>query len=175
MRLIGITGFKGSGKSEIAKYLETLGYIRVSFADPLKNMLKAIGLTDQQLYGDAKHMPSKLLCGETPRHAMQTLGTEWGRLLIHNELWTNLWWETARPILAGGGKVVTDDLRFPNEANVLVDKGGQIWRINRHDRIAEDHQSEILIDSIRFDAEYWNDGTIEELQNWVRGFFPEKD
>jgi len=140
----------------------------VSFADPLKEMLRAIGLTDEHLFGSLKGEPLRRLCGVTPRRAMQTLGTEWGRMLIHKELWTQLWWETARPILAQlEGKVVTDDLRYPNEAGAVRERGGGIWRIYRPGTASEEHTSEALIDSIRPDRYIDNDGPVESLDSIV--------
>lgn len=57
---------------------------------------------------------------------MQTLGTEWGRDLIHPSLWTRAW--MAR---AGSGLVVTDDCRFENEAEAVRRLGGHIIRVVR--------------------------------------------
>jgi len=168
MRLIALTGFKGSGKSEVARHLvDNFGYERVSFADPLKAMLKAIGLTDEHLFGPLKETPLKLLCGETPRYVMQTLGTEWGRLLVHDRLWCNLWSIRAGKILAMNGNVVADDLRYPNEAETIRSLGGVIWRIHRNYHVGDDHISETLIDSIHYDAKFHNDGTLDELRAFV--------
>ena len=88
--LLGIHGKAGSGKSTAAQVLIDGGFKRVKFADPLKNMLRAIGLTDQHIEGDLKEVPCDMLLGQTPRHAMQTLGTEWGRGCIGGEFWTCL-------------------------------------------------------------------------------------
>jgi hypothetical protein len=167
MSLIAVTGFKGSGKSEVSKCLVKQGYVRVSFGDPLKNMLKAIGLTDEHLFGSLKEVPTDILCNETPRYAMQSLGTEWGRLLIHDRIWTNLWWKTVRDILAAGGNVVTDDLRYPNEAEIVRRKGGKIWKIHRMGYKGDLHSSEVLIDSIRPDTIIGNNGTIESFHERI--------
>jgi len=168
MRLIAITGFKGSGKSEVARHLVTkYGYTRVSFTDPLKKMLLALGLTEAHLYGNLKEAPCKLLCGETPRHVMETLGTEWGRRLVHDRLWINLWWEEAKKILGKDGKVVADDLRFPNEAEEVMHRQGKIWKIYREGYRVSPHESEALIDSILTQVTYWNTGTISDLESYV--------
>ena len=43
MKLIGLTGFAGSGKSTVAQYLvEQHGFTRLSFAAPLKKMLRTL-------------------------------------------------------------------------------------------------------------------------------------
>jgi hypothetical protein len=125
--LIGITGHAGSGKTTAAKYLvQEKSYICVPFAAPLKKMLRGLGLTDRETDGDLKEQPSDILMGVTPRFAMQRLGTEWGRNLIHPDLWIELWRREAERLIAGGHGVVSDDCRFPNEADVLRKLGGKI-------------------------------------------------
>jgi hypothetical protein len=60
-----------------ATMMSTLGRWRqVKFAGPLKSMCMALGLTEAHIEGHLKEVPCELLCGQTPRHAMQTLGTE---------------------------------------------------------------------------------------------------
>ncbi len=49
--------------------------------------------TEDKIEGSLKAKPCSLLAGKTPRHAMQTLGTEWGRNCIGDGFWINLWRE----------------------------------------------------------------------------------
>jgi hypothetical protein len=80
-RLIALTGYAGSGKSTLADILACEhGFTVVKFAGPLKAMLRALGLDEREIEGDLKEQPCQLLAGHTPRRAMQTLGTEWGRV-----------------------------------------------------------------------------------------------
>lgn len=126
--LIAICGPLGSGKSTAAKYLETRrGFTRTRFAAKLKAMLHALGLDERHTDGDLKEVPSVLLGGKTPRHAMQTLGTEWGRDLIASDLWTRAWHASLDP----EDLIVVDDLRFANEANLVRELGGYIVRVDR--------------------------------------------
>ena len=116
MRLIAFCGYMGSGKTYAADYLvERYGYTRVKFAGPLKNMLRTMGLTDEHIEGDLKDKPCDLLEGRTPRWAMQSLGTEWGRDLISPNLWGNLWEKEVQELMSAGKPVVVDDCRFDNE------------------------------------------------------------
>jgi hypothetical protein len=62
------------------------GFARVRFAGPLKAMMAALGCTNAEIDGDRKEVPCDLLGGKSPRWAMQTLGTEWGRKLIGDDL-----------------------------------------------------------------------------------------
>ena len=108
---IALCGPAGAGKSTVAAFLEReAGCTRHRFAKPLKDMLRAIGLTEREIEGDLKEVPCPALMGRTPRHALVTLGTEWGRDLIHPDLWVNAWHRTLP-----AGNVVTEDLRFRNE------------------------------------------------------------
>ena len=129
--LIGLTGKAGSGKSFAATHLmQQRGFTRVKFADPLKDMLRALGLCDDEIEGHLKETPCKLLQGKTPRLAMQTLGTEWGRNMIGQELWSSVFSERVMALQACGYDVVCDDVRFPNEAKLICDLGGTIVRIH---------------------------------------------
>lgn len=130
--IIGLTGYAGSGKSTVAKHLVAAhGFTLVKFAGPLKAMLRALGLGDRELEGDLKEKPHPLLGGCPPRYAMQTLGTEWGRTLIHTDLWVNAAMEMVADVLDHGGRVVMDDCRMPNEAQAIIDRGGFIARVTR--------------------------------------------
>lgn len=142
-RLIAFTGLAGSGKTTAAQYLvEQHGYVRTRFADSLKAMLRSIGLSHEEIDGSRKELPSPLLCGKTPRWAMQTLGTEWGRDCIDSDLWTTIWVERIAPHLDLGGRVVCDDCRFENEAVAVGRLGGTVVRIEDRGGIAGAHESE---------------------------------
>ena len=106
-RVIGLCGEIGSGKSVIAQILsEDHGFVRLKMTDPLNAMLRALGLNDYDLEGDGKEKPCAVLVGATPRHAQQTLGTEWGRNLIAPNIWTMHWSRAATDVLDHGGRVV---------------------------------------------------------------------
>jgi hypothetical protein len=163
-QLVGISGKAGSGKSTAAQVLIDAGWTRVKMAGPFKDMLRAIGLTDAHIEGDLKEVPCDLLQGQTPRHAMITLGTEWGRDIIGANLWIDLAARRIKGALDAGCSVVVDDIRFDNEADVIRDLGGCTVRIERASGVAVDHKSEAGVVS---DIEYENNGSVAGL----RGFF----
>ncbi len=145
IRLIALCGYKGSGKSVVASHLDTkYGYRKFKFADPLKNMLRALGLTHAELEGPLKELPCAALLGLTPRHAMQTLGTEWGRQLINQEIWTyTLQRQVNKHLgLSKDNAAVISDLRFVNEARAVRGMGGEVWFIDRPGHEAGGHASE---------------------------------
>jgi hypothetical protein len=162
-RLIGLCGPAGSGKSFAAAYLSGVHeYNRLRFAAPLKNMLRALGLTDDELEGPLKEQPCGLLCGKTPRQAMQWLGTEWGRHLIGPDFWVAAWGEMADDLLANDCFVVVEDVRFANEAAAIWKRGGMLVRIDRAgagSASGAGHESERL--DFPYDARLTNPGKPE--------------
>ncbi|MEM0934793.1 MAG: hypothetical protein AAGJ91_02675, partial [Pseudomonadota bacterium] len=59
----------------------------------------------------------------------QTLGDEWGRQCIHPDLWVEIARPAAESYLAEGVPVVFDDVRYANEAAMIRELGGEIWRM----------------------------------------------
>ena len=118
------------GKGVLAKELQDLSCPAeiISFAEPLKRMiyelLRATGLDERMippmLHGALKEVPLQLHSSAiTPRHLMQTLGTEWGRNLVSPNLWTDLAYERIRRNEAAGINSIIDDMRFENEYDML--------------------------------------------------------
>jgi hypothetical protein len=126
---IGLSGFAQTGKTTVANYIEAkYGYRRQHIAEPLRDMLRTLlrrfGLEDElitrYLTGDLKEKVIPEL-GVTSRHAQITIGTEWGRELIDDDLWANLW---AYEADQAGGKAMNDSVRFPNEEQAIRALGG---------------------------------------------------
>jgi|SRR5579883_2076446 len=129
--VIGFYGPAGSGKSTAADILvASYAFRLVSFSAPIKEAMKAIGLTEEEINGSKKEHPTEKLLWRSPRYAMQTFGTEWGRNLIHPDIWIELWRRKVSS-LPDNIPVVCDDVRFPNEADAIHSLGGVIVRISR--------------------------------------------
>lgn len=170
-RLVGITGYKRHGKGEAARALISRGWVNVKFADALKNMLRALlqesdlddDMIERMIEGDLKEKPHPILCGKSPRDAMVTLGTDWGRDMIGQTLWTGVWQARARSMMAFWN-VVTDDVRFPNEEEALRRMGGVLIKVIRPNwTIDESHPSERAISKLTPDFTIVNGGTLDEL------------
>ncbi len=126
--------------------------VRHRFAGPLKAMLRTLGLTEAQVDGDEKETPCELLSGHTPRMAMVTLGTEWGRMLIGKDLWVNATMLRVDTDLAAGRLVVIDDLRFDNEALAVRARGGLIIQLERPGVVyTGEHASEVGVSGCYID------------------------
>ena len=166
--VIGLCGLAGSGKSTVAHILsEDWGFARKPFAYPLKAMLGALGIPRDVLDGDntAKESPLDILGGKSARHAMQTLGTEWGRQHIGQDFWVELWKRNALTL----PKIVADDCRFPNEVEAIRAMGGMVVRIERPgagSKTGAGHASE-SIGSLEHDLTLFNTRSIEELREFV--------
>lgn len=140
MRVIGIMGPLGAGKSTVAKLLvEKHEVHRMRMAGPLKQMLKdlllrrGVSVTDveRMIEGDMKQDPSAMFSGQSPRWAMQSLGTEWARKCISPNFWVECIIDQIEAIekLNPNIVIVIDDIRFPNEVKMIEDMGGEIWRV----------------------------------------------
>lgn len=64
----------------------------------------------------------------TPRYALQTLGTNWGRD-CYEDVWADL--GVRRALAHPAPLVLITDCRFTNEAKAVRAAGGEVWRIVR--------------------------------------------
>jgi len=167
--VIALTGLMNAGKSTVADYLVTQhGFAHLKFAHGLKSMLRTLGLTEDEIEGARKELPCDKLNGRSPRYAMQTLGTEWGRVCMGQDFWVNLLVQKVQRFFAHE-HVVIDDCRFPNEARaVQQDLGGKVWRISRGvGTVASMHASEVDQIGVVADTVVLNNGTIDDLLSKV--------
>lgn len=163
LKLIGLCGLAGSGKSTVARTLvKNHGFIRRPMAYPLKAMIGALGIGPELLDGDAKvkEVPMEMFNGRTLREAMQTLGTEWGRAQFGDNFWVNMWMRNRPPT-----DTVCDDVRFPNEADMIRSLGGKVVRVLRPgagSSVNATHASE-RVDLLQHDTVILNVGTPDDL------------
>ena len=165
MEIVALVGAAGCGKSTVAEILQGMGYHRLKFSQPLKDMLKAIGLSDEHTEGKLKEVPCDLLSGRTPRYAMQTLGTEWARDIMDKDFWLNLWRTKAQQY----DKIVAEDCRFANEAALVKSMGGNLWRINRLGYDYSGHSSETEMEDLNCDCVINNHSNEADLRMMVIG------
>ncbi len=173
--ILGIVGKAGSGKDTLAAMIP--GAVRFSFADPLKEFCASVFGWDRDTLWGASELRNKpdpryvRADGEllTPRYALQTLGTEWGRGCCP-DIWALAGVRRALE-LGGCGVSVFPDCRFQNEASAIRAVGGKIWRIVRPGAglsgDAAIHCSEVEQESITADFTLENDGTLEDLRALV--------
>jgi len=175
-RLIGLySPAPQSGKTTIATQLITDGFMQVSFAAPLKALVRELlcqlghdGTTaTRYVHAYKEQQIPGIRC--SARHLMQTLGTEWGRQCVHPDVWVMVASKRIRDLQAAGYSVVVDDVRFPNEASLIRELNGELWHVQRPSATANtDHASEgALNDPELFTRRIMNDGTLQLLRERV--------
>lgn len=166
--IIGITGKKFHGKSEIADYIihGKYPFKKWSFASKVKEVAKLIyNLYDDQLYGDKKDVLDNRY-NLTPRFIMQRIGTEVARS-IHRQTWVI---SLERDILNSNPNVhsVIDDCRFLNESDWIRSKQGVIIKVIRPSTMPlDEHQSETEIEHIHSEYIIYNNKDIPHLHKEV--------
>lgn len=170
MRLVGITGRAGAGKSFVAARLTD--YELASFATPLKVMAAQFLIQNYDyskqdvlffMNNKQRKMPE---LGVTMRHLLQTLGTEWGRKLIDPFIWVNIAADRIAEAL-DEDNVVVDDVRFEAEATMIRGFGGLIIHVLDGVERFDNHESEAGIALAKRDVVIVNDGTELELMTKV--------
>ena len=161
-QLIGLTGLKQSGKSTAARYLrDHYGFHHADFAGPIRSLVANVIGTTVEAMEPIKEQPHPALGGRTPRYAMQSLGTEWGRQMIHPDVWIMAMALRIRTT----PRLVIADVRFDNEAQLIVDHGGHIIEITRSTTTRDNHASEASIDRRYIHSTIGNDGHRIHLHN----------
>jgi hypothetical protein len=164
--IIGLSGLAGSGKDAVADELvKHCGFFKLALADAMKEACQRwFGWSDEQLWGPShlRNQPDPNWGGLTPRHALQTLGTEWGRNL-HPDLWIE---QVLRITRGSRDRFVIPDVRFANEVAAIRAEGGKVIRIDRAGAGlrggAALHPSETQ--QLVCDATLPNDSTLEVLK-----------
>lgn len=166
--LVGVAGPARAGKGEAANALvySNYGFLEYSFAAPMRQfVINLLGLKSLAELDQIKDKPHPLLKGKTPRYALQTLGTEWGRNTVSDSLWVDVCLDRAMRTQ----HAVISDVRFNNEAQAIVDNGGFIIHVTRPGtQIAEStHASEAGIDQKYISYNVVNDGTVADYHRKI--------
>lgn len=177
MEIYGLSGFARAGKDTMADFLvEEAGFIKVAFADKLREMLYALNpivsgehwyvhfqdVIDEFGWDGYKETPF----GPEMRRLLQRLGTEAGREVM----WDTIWIDAAFAGIDDDASVVVSDARFFNEFDAIRERGGRIFRIERKGvGPTNNHPSEMeAVDYPHFDHVFNNDGTVDEFKQQIR-------
>lgn len=167
-RLIGLTGPAGCGKNLVASMIPDA--VVIQLADPLYAALSVmLGIPETLLRSRAGKERVIDWIGKSPRQMLQTLGTEWGRQKVSEGIWLTL---ASRRIdelqQAEAVAVAIADVRFDNEAQMIRDRGGEVWSVMRTPASETyAHVSETGISSSLVDLVIDNTGTPEETRDRV--------
>jgi len=140
-RIIGLVGFKGSGKDTVGEILSAkYGYTTTSFATGLKAALCAMfGWQPHMLEGKSHESRAwreqedlwwSVRLGQvfTPRSMLQHFGTGIVRHHLHNRFWV---YRTQLEMQTIPGDIVITDGRFADELNMIREQGGVIVHVQR--------------------------------------------
>lgn len=189
-KIIGFCGRMRSGKGELANICEKYGYKKMSFAIPLKRLCAELLDLSMEGLNEAKNNKTEIaftfdedacefLAVETEipidavktvclnkkidqvRELLQFIGTDLIR--GYNANWHV---ERIREMIEPEQKYVFDDVRFPNEKNLLEELGGDCWFVIRPtlDNVSN-HESETALKfKDCWDKIIINDSTLFKLQ-----------
>lgn len=170
--IIGLTGPAFSGKDTVGVYLARAhNFSMLAFAEPIREaLMAAFAIDPRQFKPDNKETVIDWI-GKSPRQLMQTLGTEWGRNLVKQTIWTDLMERRiGESIRAGDSDIVITDVRFWTEATLIARLGGEVWRVERPQGESTDHArhiSDTEMVSIPAHRTLTNDGTLEQLYEQI--------
>jgi hypothetical protein len=162
MNIVALSGYAGVGKDACAEMLvRRYGFYHCKFADVIKQMVGQMLGVPARRFEDREWKETIVpWLGRTPRELLQTLGTDWGRELVHPDVWVKTTMYRVRFM----SRVVVSDCRFDNEAQAVRDAGGKVINITRpgFDPV-NDHRSEIALSPASIDRGLINDGSLEHL------------
>ncbi|VVP32792.1 deoxynucleotide monophosphate kinase [Pseudomonas fluorescens] len=174
--LIGLSGRARTGKTTAANHLANIhGLQAYAFADPLRDGLMHIFNLSPCDFTDGRKEQTLHWLGRSPRELMQSLGTEWGRNMVHPELWLLLAEQNleflAHAYDTSPGFVISD-LRFENEADFVRNRGGSVLHILRADAAeVNPHVSESGIGIQDNDLVLHNNGSLDDLFGQLDEYF----
>lgn len=195
--IIGISGYAGSGKDEIASIIQRIqpdkDWKVKKFAGKLKTIASILTGIPEKNFED-QDFKNTMLGNEwanrrgnhtqmSVREFMQILGTESIRIGLHRNAWVNALMcdyktEQGIDILDDGNmnlwfkdvpNWIITDCRFNNEAISIKERGGVILRVNRPGVFpVNNHPSEVDLDRWNFDGVINNDGNLNDLYTKIK-------
>jgi hypothetical protein len=177
--LIGISGYKSSGKDATADILvERYGFTKLTFATPVYQSVWELNpwiCVDyriptfrrlQDIVNEIGWDKAKRTYPEV-RQLLKAMGTEVGRNIIGLDTWVNLL-DVEVEDLDVDKDIVISDVRFPNEDWYIHSQGGSLWRVERPGvGLQDDHSSERNQQFLKVDYTIRNNGDLATLHERV--------
>jgi len=156
-------GVIGSGKDYQCQKLEEQGYVKVDFADGLRQFAWAIlnwEPSNENEYEEFKRSPITMIVGEengnqyiiddyidlcNGREFLQNLGSRCREL--DPDFWISIWKDKVTQLIGDGYSICCSDLRYENELVAAMDLGADIIFCNyKSDRYndSDPHESETM-------------------------------
>jgi hypothetical protein len=100
----------------------------------------------------------------TIREVLQVMGTDVFRQMFFQDIWAQAPFRKQY----SQDVVLLADCRFPNEKEATEGNGGIVIRLERDTGMIDKHPSETALDGYQFDYSFNNNGTLEELENFLK-------
>jgi len=163
--LIGVAGFKRSGKDTVGLFLKEFleeSYCFIAFADTVKAIASRItGIPVSDFYSDEYKDTFNAVAGITPRLAM-TKVYDGLKPVFGDDLFIKpvkrAWEATNKKVM------VITDVRYENEAEWIRSVGGVILHVQRPGAGPSEHSSERGIAVNPADYVLRNDGSLDDLR-----------
>jgi len=173
--IIGITGHARHGKDTVADFICDLtapDFYKCALADTMKVVASIVfGWDFDDLYTDKKDEVDPKW-GISPRHVLQSLGTEWGQYKLseydsfREKTGRLLWTRSLLNTIGDDDNAVIADVRFPHEADAIKKRGGKIVMIRRPGwPVDMTHDSEKAIEEIKPDYVIRNGLCLDALKD----------
>ena len=175
--IIGIHGKIGSGKDtvarEIVKAFPEYNFRRVSFGYNVKKIVSILTGIDMRTILSRKIKTFYLESWNmTVGEMFQQVGTNALRDVLNKDTWIFSLFNSIKD----GENIIITDVRFLNEANSIINRGGFLIKItgdpkkvNKNDTRDLEHKSETELDNFKhFDIEYKNNPPIENIQVLIK-------
>lgn len=159
-KLIGISGKKKSGKDTVADIFAITyeDVVKYHFAQQLKvEVSRACGVSIDYINEHKDNF----------RLILQGWGTNFRRDLYGINYWLEKM-DIAIDHLSNHKIIIIPDVRFKNEYDFILKRGGTIIRVERATGLEDTHISETSLDDQVFDVRIDNNGTLAELVNKVK-------
>jgi hypothetical protein len=174
--IIGITGNARHGKDSVANFICSYrpSFIKYSFAKPMKEICEKIFGWSQDYIETNKDIIDPFW-GISPRHVLQTLGTDWGQEILskydqfenitQRKLWVKCFFKN---FYNDKKDWVIADVRFPHEVEEIRNRNGLIVKVFRKDfPVNASHYSERCVLQIQPDYFIFNDKDLVFLRKEV--------
>jgi len=174
--IIGVAGYKGSGKDTVANLLQTsYGFEKMSFSQPIKDIVHhTFGIDKAILAGDngERILREESLPGWfylSPRDMLQKIGMAF-RDELHKDIWVKI---LENKIKDTKKNIVISDVRFKNELE-MINKYGFCVGVKRPGYEGDGHRSEHGLDDVILPVVFNNDDTQAMLYSKAFNYFKDR-
>lgn len=131
--VIGLHGKAGSGKDTVADYMvQNYGFTKLSFAGPLKSAVCELFALDPGVF-ENRILKEQVVedWGKSPRWLAQWLGAD----ILRNQIDEAIFVKNMVRRIGERDRVVISDVRFANEADMVHELGGRVWKLDAGARL----------------------------------------